>query len=89
MQLTQVFKRFTERSKIPVVPEKKKFVFQRSFKLALLSGLVHILPISISITLVTLNLRGTYIGPSLGSDIWLTTWTLALLQFAAKLFVNY
>ena len=84
MYLSTIAKQFKQILRVPTVPEEKKPIIRNSFKLALLRGLVHIIPVSLSIVLIIINIRGVYIGPSLGNDDRSTTYTLAALQFAAK-----
>lgn len=64
--------------------EQKKFVIKTSFWLALSRCAAHLLPTLFSIVIVTLNLKGYYIGEQFASLIRSETINLALLQTAAK-----
>ena len=68
--------------------EEKKPAIEGSFTLAFQRGLIHVLPISVAVSLVAMNLAGIYIGPSLGYRGWTTTYTLATLQITAKVQVR-
>ena len=72
------------------LPKRKKTIIDSSRRIALWRVLVHAIPICVSLTLVALNLQGFYIGLSLGSrdGKWTTTFTLAVLQVAAKFQVS-
>ena len=64
--------------------ESKKAIIDSSSKLAFFRGLIHVFPIFICILLITLNLKGVYIGPALEFASWTTTYSLAAFQVAAK-----
>ena len=64
--------------------ENKKAIIDSSFRLAFFRCLIHVFPISICILLMTLNLKGVYIGPALEFGSWTTTYSLAAFQVAAK-----
>lgn len=64
--------------------ENKKTIIDSSSQLAFFRGLIHIFPIIICILLMTLNLKGVYIGPALQFGSWTTTYSLAAFQVAAK-----
>ena len=68
------------------LPEEKKVIISNAFGKSVLRAMVHVVPVLISATLIAMNLRGVYLGPALGpaSGIWKTTFTLAVLQLAAK-----
>ena len=71
--------------------EPKKVVVNTSFWIAFSRCWVHILPVSISIFLIQLNLRGHYVGEHLRgptSDSKDDSVTLAFIQVAAKALVG-
>lgn len=70
--------------------EKKKVIIHTSYKKAVLNSIVHIAPITICTSLIVINAVGVYVGPDLSflSGLWTTTYTLAVLQFAAKVLVS-
>ncbi len=81
----------TERLKSPERDrheEKKKAIIDSSRQLVLFRGLIHIFPVFVGILLVTLNLKGVYIGPALEYGSWTTTYSLAAFQVAAKVQVS-
>jgi hypothetical protein len=63
---------------------KKSFVIKTSFWLALSRCAAHLLPTLFSIVILTMNLKGYYIGEQFASLIRSETINLALLQTAAK-----
>ncbi|KAK3174394.1 hypothetical protein OEA41_001640 [Lepraria neglecta] len=67
-------------------PEDKKVIVKKSHWIALSRTIVHVVPVSTSTILIAMNLKGVYLGPSLGSGsgLWTTTYTLAALQVATK-----
>ena len=65
--------------------EKKKTIIDTTSDRALWRGLIHLLPISISISLIGMNLKHLYIGPDLIFLSLTTTNSLAALQIAAKI----
>ena len=73
-----------------MISEKKKAIIHTSYKKAILYSIVHIAPIAICTSLIVINAVGRYVGPDLSyiSGLWTPTYTLALLQVAAKLLVN-
>ena len=64
--------------------ENKKAIIDSSSLLAFFRGLIHVFPIFICTLLMTLNLKGVYIGPALEFGSWTTTYSLAAFQVAAK-----
>lgn len=70
--------------------ERKKTIIDTSRRTALCRVLLHAIPICISLMLIALNLQRFFIGLSLGSSdgAWTTTFSLAVLQVAAKLQVS-
>lgn len=66
------------------VSEEPKSIIQTSRRLALARSCVHIIPSAISITLISLNLSGSYLGRTLPGSIIDPAINLALLQVAAK-----
>ena len=64
--------------------ENKKAIIDSSSQLAFFRGSIHVFPIFICILLMTLNLKGVYIGPALKFGSWTTTYSLAAFQVAAK-----
>ena len=68
--------------------EKKKIIIDTTLHRALLRGSIHLLPISISILLIWMNLNHLYIGPNLNVLSWTTTNSLAAFQLAAKIQVH-
>lgn len=64
--------------------ENKKAIIDSSSQLAGFRGLIHVFPIFICIILMTLNLKGVYIEPTLQFGSWTTTYSLAAFQVAAK-----
>ena len=73
-----------------MISEEKKAIVSTSYKKAILYSVVHIAPITICTSLIVINAVGLYVGPDLSymSGKWTTTYTLAVLQFAAKVLVN-
>ena len=76
--------------------EKKKAIIETTFNRILWRGLIHLLPVSVSIFLIAMNLKDWNIGPDLIFLSWTTTNSLAALQLAAKIqvcriydFVNF
>ena len=65
--------------------EKKKIIIDKSFRKASIRGLIHVVPVLVSILLISLNLKHTYIGASLGKEKWRGAYSLASFQVAAKL----
>ncbi|KAL8709735.1 MAG: hypothetical protein Q9220_005521 [cf. Caloplaca sp. 1 TL-2023] len=65
--------------------EEKKIVIDKSFKIALGRCSVHILPIVISVIILTVNTKQVFIGIDFQSLVKSQTINLALLQTAAKL----
>src|SRR2546423_10647219 len=64
--------------------EPPKVVIRRSRALALCRCAVHILPVCVSITIITLNLYRYYTGRTLTGSILNVSVNIALLQIAAK-----
>ena len=64
---------------------KKKTIVDISFQPAFFRALIHIFSVSICILLLTLNLKGVFIGPELKNGSWTTTYSLAAFQGAAKI----
>ena len=58
--------------------EPAKIAFAKVWRLALLRGLIHILPVSAAIALIVLNCKGPYVGNS-------AEW-VSMLQFVAEVF---
>ncbi|KAL8870477.1 MAG: hypothetical protein Q9174_003489 [Haloplaca sp. 1 TL-2023] len=65
--------------------ERKKIAIDDSRKLALGRCAVHLLPVSVSVLILAINLRQVFIGIDFESAIRSETINLALLQTAAKL----
>ena len=65
--------------------EEKKVVIEYSFWIALSRCGVHILPATVSLVLVVLNIKGTFISPYLGVKASTDSLTIAILQLVAKL----
>lgn len=66
-------------------PEPKKKVQQKSFWVALQRCGVHLLPSTISLVLITLNLKGYFIRSELAGRPGQTSQDMALLQIVAKI----
>lgn len=64
--------------------EEKKKIIQTSIWVALRRCLVHLLPLTASVTILTLNAKGYYIGADFSNSIHSETINLLLLQIAAK-----
>ena len=77
---------------LPLSPsEPKHIVVSRSFRVALSRCLIHILPLAASLFLITINLKGFYIGQHLlgaSSSSEADSVVLALIQIAAKFQVS-
>lgn len=67
------------------VPEEEKTLFYKSRRLALVRGLIHLVPFGVALGLVILNLVQYYIGEELKGTSGQDSEKLAALQFAAKL----
>lgn len=65
--------------------EDKKTIIDNTFSGALWRGLIHLLPILVSISLIAMNLKHLYIGPDLIFLSLTTTNSLAAFQIAAKI----
>ena len=65
--------------------EKKKAIIETTFNRILWRGLIHLLPVSVSILLIAMNLKDWNIGPDLIFLSLTTTNSLAALQLAAKI----
>lgn len=64
--------------------EEKKIIIENSFWVALRRCAVHVVPLSISIFILTVNLKGYYIGTVFPTMISSETMNLVFLQVAAK-----
>ncbi|KAF9883433.1 hypothetical protein FE257_003476 [Aspergillus nanangensis] len=64
--------------------EPKKAIITESITAALRRCVIHLIPTIASITIITLNLKGTYLGADLIYPIKSETINLLLLQIAAK-----
>jgi hypothetical protein len=64
--------------------ESKKKVIETSFWIALRRCAVHFVPVALSLVIITLNVKGYYIGACFASSIHSETINLLLLQVAAK-----
>ncbi|GAT30073.1 hypothetical protein RIB2604_03300450 [Aspergillus luchuensis] len=64
--------------------EHKKVLVTGSLQTALWRSAIHLLPIIMSVTIVTINLNGKYIGADLMSPVKSETINLLLLQLIAK-----
>lgn len=66
--------------------EPTKRIVRRSFWVAFSRCLIHLLPVTVTISLLWLNLKGHYIGLHLrnNKDVYNDDVALALIQVAAK-----
>ncbi|CZR56590.1 uncharacterized protein PAC_06479 [Phialocephala subalpina] len=64
--------------------ESKKKIIEKSFWVALRRCAVHLIPVTFSLVIITLNLKGYYIGADFVSPIHSETINLLLFQVAAK-----
>lgn len=69
-------------------PEPPKLLIRKSRRVALARSAVHILPATISIILIYINLSGRFIGSELEGPQGKDSLKMALLQVAAKLQVR-
>ncbi|KAL2832904.1 hypothetical protein BDW59DRAFT_180515 [Aspergillus cavernicola] len=64
--------------------EPQKVIITQSIPAALRCCIIHIIPLTVSSTIITLNMRGTYLGADLMSPVRSETINLMLFQLAAK-----
>ncbi|KAF2840116.1 hypothetical protein M501DRAFT_1030375 [Patellaria atrata CBS 101060] len=64
--------------------EQRKTVIQKSFWVALSRSTVHIIPLTVSVAIIAINMTGYFIGAELAGPQDSTPINMALLQVAAK-----